>query len=174
MSAPEIATRGPNRPLWLLMPLTLLVAVVGWLVLTDPLQTFGNGAPPVENLTFERTVLDDQGIRLLVRAGGSEPMTVAQVQVDAGYWQFTQTPRGPIPRGSSAWLQVPYPWVLGEAHVITLVTNTGATFDHEIAVAVPTPKATAGQLWTQAMIGILVGVVPVALGLMFYPVLRNV
>ena len=166
--------RHPRRVIWLLMPLALLVAVVGWLVLTNPFQNFGNGAPPVENLTFERTVLDAQGIGVLVRAGGSEPMTIAQVQVDAGYWQFTQDPSGVIARGSVAWLRIPYPWVLGEAHVITLVTNTGATFDHEIAVAVPTPQATAGQLRAQAMIGILVGIVPVALGLMFYPVLRDV
>ena len=53
-------------------------------------QDFDNGAPPVENLTVERTILDQNGIRLLVRAGGSEPMTIAQVQVDAAYWQFTQ------------------------------------------------------------------------------------
>lgn len=164
----------PRRLIWLLMPVALLVAVVSWLVLTNPFQNFGNGAPPVENLTFERTVLDGEGVGVLVRAGGSEPMTIAQVQVDAGYWQFTQDPPGVIARGSAAWLRIPYPWVLGEAHVVTLVTNTGATFDHEIAVAVPTPQATAGQLQAQAMIGILVGIVPVALGLMFYPVLRDV
>jgi zinc transporter ZupT len=162
------------RFLWLLMPFALLVTVVGWLVLTNPLQNFGNGAPPVENITFERTLLDDQGIGLLVRAGGSEPMTIAQVQVDAGYWQFEQDPQGVIARGSAAWLRIPYPWVLGEAHTVTLVSNTGATFDHEIAVAVPTPKATAGQLRAQAIIGILVGIVPVAFGLMFYPVLQNI
>jgi ZIP family zinc transporter len=174
MSDIASAPRHILRFLWLLMPLALLVTVVGWLVLTNPLQNFGNGAPPVENITFERTLLDDQGIGLLVRAGGSEPMTVAQVQVDAGYWQFEQDPQGVIARGSAAWLRIPYPWVLGEAHIVTLVTNTGATFDHEIAVAVPTPKATAGQLRTQAIIGILVGIVPVAFGLMFYPVLQSI
>ncbi|MGY9036422.1 MAG: ZIP family metal transporter [Rhodobacterales bacterium] len=166
--------RGPQKLIWLLMPLALLIAAIGWIVFADPFQSFRNGAPPVEGVTFERTILNDQGLRMLVRAGGSDPMRIAQVQVDAAYWSFTQTPPGDISRGATVWLDVPYPWVLGEAHAVTLVTTTGATFTHEIEVAVSTPKVTAGQLRFQALIGIFVGVVPIVFGLMFYPVLRGV
>ncbi len=172
---PRAAIRAARTNLvWLALPLIAFAVAVTWLVSTDPLSGFRNGAPPVENLTFERTVLDDSGLRLLVRAGGSEPMTVAQVQVDDAYWQFTQDPPGPIARGRTAWLALPFPWMLGEAHALKVVTNTGTTFTHEIAVAVPTPQATAGQLRLQALVGLIVGIVPVAVGLMFYPVLRGV
>jgi zinc transporter ZupT len=156
------------------MPLSLLAAAIAWIVLANPLQGFGSDAPPVEGLTFERTILDDNGMRLLVRAGGSEPMNVAQIQIDAAYWQFTQSPAGEIPRGSTAWLDIPFAWMLGEAHVVTVVSNSGATFDHEIEVAVPTPNVTANQLQSQALIGLFVGVLPIVFGLMFYPVLQNV
>ena len=54
-----------------------------------PASVLQHGAPPVENLTFERRILNDSGLHLLVRAGGSEPMTIAQVQVDDAYWTFT-------------------------------------------------------------------------------------
>ena len=101
-------------------------------------------------------------------------MTIAQVQVDDAYWQFTQEPTGPLARGATAWIHLPFPWVLGEAHVINIVTNTGATFEHEIAVAVPTPTHDATSLLPQALLGIFVGVVPVAIGMMFYPALRGV
>lgn len=172
---PRAAIRAARTNLvWLALPLIAFAVAVTWLVSTDPLSGFRNGAPPVENLTFERTVLDDSGLRLLVRAGGSEPMTVAQVQVDDAYWQFTQDPPGPIARGRTAWLALPFPWMLGEAHALKVVTSTGATFTHDIAVAVPTPQATAGQLRLQALVGLIVGIVPVAVGLMFYPVLRGV
>ena len=60
---------------------------------------------------------------------------------------------------------MPYPWVLGEAHRVAMVTNTGTVFEHEIAVAVPTPKVSAGQLRLQALVGAIVGLLPVALGL---------
>lgn len=172
---PRAAIRAAKTNLvWLALPLIAFGIAVAWILSTDPLSGFRNGAPPVENLTFERTVLDDSGLRLLVRAGGSEPMTVAQVQVDDAYWQFTQDPPGPIARGKTAWLNLPFPWMLGEAHALKVVTNTGATFTHDIAVAVPTPQVTAGQLRLQALVGIIVGIVPVAVGLMFYPVLRGV
>ena len=137
-------------------------------------ESFDNGAPPVENLAFERTILHAGGIDVLVRAGGSEPMTIAQVQVDDAYWQFTQDPPGPIARGASAWIRLPFPWVLGEAHVVNIVTNTGATFEHEIPVAVATPTPDGRSLIAQALLGVFVGIVPVAIGLMFYPALRGV
>ena len=125
--------------LWGLLPLAMLALAIAWLLNSGSVGSLDNGAPPVENLTFERTILGSEGIEVLVRAGGSEPMTIAQVQVDDAYWQFTQEPAGAISRGSTAWIRLPFPWVLGEAHAIRIVTNTGATFDHEIAVAVPTP-----------------------------------
>ena len=159
--------------LWLLLPLAALAATVWWFVATDPFKSFGNGAPPVETITFERTVLNDAGVAVLVRAGGSQPIRIAQVQVDDAYWRFVQEPSGELANGEAAWIRVQYPWVLGEAHRVKVVTSTGTTFEHEIAVAVPTPEATPNQLWPQALIGIFVGIVPVAIGLAFYPALRG-
>jgi zinc transporter ZupT len=166
-------TQTPFRFLWLLMPLSLLAAALAWVFLANPLQSLGSDAPPVENMTFERTVLDDHGVRLKIRAGGSAPMQIAQVQIDAAYWQFTQEPQGQIARGGTVWLDIPFKWMLGESHVVTVVTASGTTFEHEIAVAIPSPQVTAAQLNTQAMIGIFVGVLPIVFGLMFYPVLQG-
>jgi ZIP family zinc transporter len=172
----DAAAGAPRRTylLWLLVPIAALGLAIAWLFSANPLAGFDNGAPPVENLTFERTILGADGIRVLVRAGGSEPMTIAQLQVDDAYWQFTQEPPGPIARGATAWIAVPFPWVVGEAHAINIVTNTGATFEHEIAVAVPTPTRDSMSLVAQAALGAFVGILPVAIGLMFYPVLRGV
>lgn len=168
-------TSPSKRPalLWAVIPLVALAAAIAWLYIANPLGSFNNGAPPVENLTYERTVLDNDGLRLLVRGGGSEPLKIAQVQVDAAYWQFSLDPPGPLNRGQSAWISIPFPWVLGEAHKVTVVTNTGATFEHEIPVAVPTPQVTSGSLLSQGVLGAFVGILPVAIGLMFYPALRG-
>jgi zinc transporter ZupT len=57
---------------------------------------------------------------------------------------------------------------------VLVVTNTGATFEHEIAVAVATPRPDGNMLWGQAVLGAIVGLLPVAVGLMFYPALRRV
>jgi zinc transporter ZupT len=163
----------PSSVLWLGLPVVALVLAAIWLVGSDWLKAFDTGAPPVERITFERTILDSDGIRVSVRAGGSEPITIAQVMVDEAFWNFRQDPPGPLDRLQAAWLHIPYPWVLGEKHEIKLVTKTGATFKHEIEVAVPTPQARLTMLRPQALLGAFVGIVPVVIGMLFYPALRS-
>lgn len=161
------------RTLWVALP-TALIVIVAWAFVTlDPLANLGNGVPPVEELTIERTILDADGIKLRVRAGGSEPMTLAQVQVDGAYWQFEQEPSGTLPRLQSGWINIPYPWVLGETHHITLITRSGITFEHTIDVATPTPQPNLSMMGIYALVGLFVGVVPVVLGMLFYPALRS-
>lgn len=157
----------------LVLPLVLFALAATWLVVADPLRFFDNSAPPVERLTVEQTILDDKGIHLKVRAGGNEPMTIAQIQVDGAYWQFTQEPKGKLDRLQAAWLHLPYPWVNEEVHAIVLITNTGVTFEHEIAVAVATVGIAAMGIGTLLMIGTFVGIIPVAVGMMFFPILRR-
>ena len=163
-----------SRFLLVLIPLGLMLGSFVWIASLDPLRGFNNSAPPVEALTVERTILDHTGIQLLIRAGGSEPMVIAQVAVDDAFWTFVQDPAGPIPRSDTAWIRIPYPWVQGEAHMVSMLSNTGTAFEHEIAVALPTPRATVGQLRQQAVVGAIVGLLPVALGLMFFPAMRGV
>ncbi len=159
--------------LWIILPLVALAIAIGVFLSSNPLEPLGVSAPPIEKLTVERTLLDDQGISLFVRASGSEPMQIAQVQVDGAYWNFTQTPPGELPRLQTAWIQLPYPWVRDETHHIRFITNTGIGFDHEIAVAVPTPQISLTRILAYALLGLYIGVMPVALGMLFYPALKQ-
>lgn len=160
--------------LWFALPLLALILASAWLIKSDWLGAFDTGAPPVEKLTFERTILDGDGIHLKVRAGGSEAITIAQVQVNEAYWSFRQEPPGPIARLSSAWLHIPYPWVVGEKQGIKILSKTGAAFENEIEVAVATPQSQLGQLGPQALLGIFVGIVPVVIGMLFFPAMQGV
>jgi zinc transporter ZupT len=171
---PEASSRPSAAAVfWLGLPVLALVLAAVWLVVGDWLKAFDTGAPPVEKLTFERTILDSEGIHLSVRAGGSEPVTIAQVMIDEAFWNFRQDPSGPLDRLANAWLHIPYPWVLGEKHEVKVVTKTGATFKKEIEVAVPTPQPQLGVLWPQSLLGAFVGIVPVVIGMLFYPALRS-
>lgn len=157
---------------WVLPPI-LLAGLVALLLTLSPAQLLNLNAPPLESLTVERTILDPEEITLQVRAEGSEPMQIAQVQVDGAYWEFTQQPPGPISRLSTATLQIPYPWVEGEAHHIQLLTKTGVTFDHTIEVALPTPGLSLSTLLGYGWLGLYVGFVPVSLGMLCYPYLKS-
>ena len=154
-------------------PLLLLALAIGAVLVLDPLDRLGASAPPVEELTVERAILDENGISVRVRADGSEPVTIAQVQVDDAFWSFVQRPAGPLGRLEPAWIDIPYPWVKGEAHHVKLLTRTGATFDYAIEVAEPTPRFTTERTVAYGLLGLFIGVLPVALGVLVYPFLKT-
>lgn len=152
--------------------LLIILMAIGFIQL-DPLAVLRGNAPPVEKLTVELAQISQEGLKLRLRAEGSEAMSVAQVQVDGAYWKFEQIPPGPLNRLGTAWITINYPWVQGESHHVTMLTNTGATFDYAIDVAMPTPDVASSLGWFLCLIGLFVGVVPVTLGMLFFPVLRD-
>ena len=161
------------RWFWGLLPLTLLAGLAVVVTSTGLLDTLRNNAPPVEELTFDRVTLSPNLITVEVVNGGPDPVTVAQVMVDEAYWTFTIRPGPTVGRLGRATIEIPYPWVENEAHAVTLLTSTGVTFSHEIAVARETPALDAGFFGLFALIGLYVGVVPVIIGLLWYPFLRR-
>ncbi|MEO6236801.1 MAG: metal transporter [Vicinamibacterales bacterium] len=170
--APPAAARA-TLWLWALVPLLLLAVLIAAIVRLEPASRLRpEGTPPVERLTIERVTLAPDGIHLTVMNDGPDPITLAQVTVDDAYWAFTAE-RSQLGHLASTAVHVPYPWVAGEAHLVKILTSTGTPFEHEIAVAVETPKATAAHLAAFALIGLYVGVLPVALGLCWFPVLAR-
>ena len=163
--------------LWLIgaAPLVLLaglLAVIGW---QGPSSAIGADAhPPIEALAFSSAQLRPSEILLTVLNDGPDPVTIGQVQVDEAYWAFTSDTGSVLSHLQSATLSIPYPWVEGETHVVRVVTSTGVTFDHEIAVAVETPRPDARYFVAFTLIGTYVGVIPVALGLLWFPLVARV
>lgn len=162
---------------WLLalLPVCLLTCVLGllfWAELGDAIR--GEDYPPLEELIFQKVELSPEGFSATVFNDGPNPVTIAQLQVDDAYWSFAADPVGAVSHLGKATLTIPYPWVHGETHVLRLVTSTGATFDHEVAVAVSTPKADARFLGIFTLIGLYVGVIPVAIGLLWLPFVKQV
>jgi len=158
--------------LWLiaLVPLALLGVLLVVIVETWPSDVIGADAhPAIEELSFATAKLTPNEISLTVLNDGPDPVTVAQVQVDEAYWTFTSDAGTTLNHLQSTRLTIPYPWVEGEKHVVRVVTSTGVTFDHEIAVAVETPRPNVRYFFAFTLIGTYVGVIPVALGLLWFP-----
>lgn len=158
-----------------LLPVALLAVLVAVFLRFDPTEAFRTAFPPVEELTIERVSFPEAGrLRIHVVNGGPEAVTIAQVIIDEAYWRFTMDEDPTLPRLRDATIEVAYPWVEGEPHVIRLITSTGVTFDHEVAVATVSPRPNARYLTTFGLLGLYAGVVPVLLGLLWYPFLRRI
>jgi zinc transporter, ZIP family len=165
--------RGPGWVLLGLLPLLGLGVLLAFIVL-EGAEIGRQDAPPVEDLSVQRVALPTEyEFVLTVRNGGPEPVTLSQVVVNDAIWDFKAEPDRTIPRLGSATVTIPYSWVEGEAYEIVLITSTGTTFDAEVPVAVLTPQFSSETFWRYALIGTYVGVIPVALGLLWYPFLRR-
>ena len=159
---------------WLiaLLPLVLLAGLIALITWTGPADAVrGAGYPPVEKLTFQSVKLGAEGITAEVLNDGPDPVTIAQVQVDDAYWAFTSSPGNVLKHLQKTTLTIPYPWVHGETHAVRVVTSSGVTFDHEIAVAVETPRPDGRFFAVFTLIGLYVGVLPVAIGLLWFPLM---
>lgn len=164
-------------PQWALalIPLLLLVVTIGGFLVLDPLAFFTGRFPPLEELTIQQVTFPDEGLlRLEVINGGPDPVTISQVLVDDAYWQHEVRPDRQLDRLGRATVDVPYPWVDGEPLTVVLLTGTGLTFEHEVEVAVQSPESGARDLLAYALLGIYVGVVPVSLGMLWFPFMRRV
>ena len=169
---PEATERRVTAGVWgvALIPLALLAALIFLIVRTGPAERLrGDNVPPVERLAIERAVLTNDGIVLHVLNDGPDPVTIAQVTVDDAYWAFTTENGLVLSHLGKTRLVIPYPWVTGESHLVKVVTSTGMTFEHEIPVAVRTPQPDGRYLMAFTLIGVYVGVIPVALGLLWLP-----
>ncbi len=156
-------------------PLILVAGLVLVFFRADPTAPFRDSFPPVEELTIDRVSFPEVGLlRIHVVNAGPEPVTIAQVMIDEAYWRFEMDTDPTLARLQGAALDLSYPWVDGEVHVIRIVTSTGLTFDHEVAVATLSPRPNALYLTTFGLLGIYAGFIPVVLGLLWYPFLRRI
>jgi zinc transporter, ZIP family len=149
----------------------LAVAIALFVLLDAPgLNRIG---VPQEKLSVERTVLKPGEIQLHVRNDGPDPVRVRQVIVNDGFASFTQTDDD-VGRLGGSEIDVEYPWIEGQDYEVVMLTGTGATIDHEITAATETPGADLDFYGLMALIGLYVGVIPVAIGMLWLPWVRGV
>jgi zinc transporter, ZIP family len=163
----------PRRP-WLagLAPLAVLAVAVAIFVALDAPGLDRIGVPQ-EELAVERTVLRPGEIEMHLRNDGADPVQVKQVIVNDGFAAFTQTDEE-IGRLAGAEVTAQYPWIEGQSYEVQLLTATGGTIEHVIETAVESPDADLGFYGLMALIGLYVGVIPVAIGMLWLPWVRTV
>ena len=171
-------SRSFELPRWAsaVLPIVLLGLVLGVFVFTSPLAGVQSGEPLPDVAITHATLPDDETIVLNVMNNGPEPVTISQVLVDEAYWDFQVKGTGgddTLAPMESAQVVVPYHWNPGWDVETALVLSDGTTFDHTIVAPSLSPGFTLDVLWTLAVIGLFVGVIPVALGMLWFPYLRS-
>ena len=164
--------------LWALVPAILLVGVVSATVAAgDSLDGLvGNAPPPADEFDVRRVEFAPGTISIHITNPQREHLTLAQVTVDDAIVPFSidgvQGART-LGRLESATVSVPFFWVEDDPYAIGLISSTGIVTTHDVPAAVATEQPSLHGAVGLAVIGVLVGVVPIALGLAWLPSLRR-
>ncbi|MDY6765652.1 MAG: metal transporter, partial [Halobacteria archaeon] len=172
----EKAEQPFGMPRWVtaLLPLVLLALIVGGFVVADPLSDLRQGQPLPDVTITNAELPNDETIIVHVTNNGPEEVTISQVLVDEAYWSYEViNGDNTLGRGESAAIRIPYHWNQGADHEVTLVLSSGATFSHTIVGAQRTVGLGIDVLLDLALMGLFVGVIPVALGMLWFPYIRS-
>ncbi len=161
--------------LWALVPVLVLAVVVGAVSMSGSwfADLIGRNPPPADEFDIRRVEFEPGEIRILVRNPQPDDLTIANVNVDDAIVPFTIDGPSTLGRLRSSTIVVPYDWVEDDPIAVGVTSSTGIQTVKEIPAAVATPEPTLDSFLGYALIGALVGVVPVALGLLWLPALRH-
>ena len=162
------------RRLWPLLPLLVLAAVVALFASTGSslIDLVGSKPPPKDEFQIRRVQLSRGEVRIRVTNPQREQLTIGSVAIDDAIVPFRLDGPRTVGRLRSSTIVVSYDWVDNEPLTVGVTSSTGIQVTEELAAAVETPQPSPGGFLGYALIGLLVGIVPIALGLLWLPSLR--
>jgi zinc transporter, ZIP family len=168
-------TGGARFRLLALVPIVLLVGAVSLFAASGSSLTglVGQNPPPEDAFDIRRVEFHEGEIRIKVRNPQRDDLTIALVTVDDAIVPFELDGPGTLDRLRSSEIVVAHDWVEDEPISVGVTSSTGIQTTKEIPAAVETPEADARSFAGYALIGTLVGIIPVALGLLWLPSLRR-
>ncbi|MDQ3102918.1 MAG: ZIP family metal transporter, partial [Actinomycetota bacterium] len=159
-----------------MLPIVLLAIAVGAFVTAGSslVDLIGKNPPQADAFDVRRVEFEPGEIRVRVTNPQTDDLTVASVTVDDAIVPFEVDGAATLGRLRSSTIVIPYEWVEDDPIVVGVTSSTGIETIESIPAAVETPGLTGSSVLGYAIIGVLVGVLPVGLGLLWLPSLRRV
>ncbi|MFN2471642.1 MAG: ZIP family metal transporter [Gaiellaceae bacterium] len=161
--------------LWALVPVVLLVGAVSAFSASGTTLTelLGANPPPVDEFDIRRVEFEPGEIRIRVTNPQADDLTIGSVTVDDAIVPFELDGPETLGRLRSSTITVNYDWVEDEPISVGVTSSTGIQTTEQIAAAVETPGPSGSSILGYTIVGLLVGVLPVALGMLWLPSLRT-
>jgi zinc transporter ZupT len=153
------------------LPLVILGAMIAFLLW--PGNSFLNFGTPLPEITVERIEFGERLIIAHIRNTGPETIDVAQADVNDRIRAAAIEPSKTLERYGSARVVIPYDWNEGQPYEVGITTSDGTRFVGGVEAATLTPRPDAGQVSLLALLGTYVGIIPVMIGLLWLPFLRQ-
>jgi ZIP family zinc transporter len=169
------ASNSAARRLWAVVPILLLALAVGAVVASGSslVGLVGSNPPPADEFDIRRVKFSPGEVRILVRNPQPDDLTIANVNVDDAIVPFATDGPRTLGRLRSSTIVVPYDWVENDPISVGVTSSTGIETVTHVPAAVETPSPSTKGFFGYALIGLVVGVLPVSLGLLWLPALRR-
>lgn len=156
-----------------LIPILLLAGVIALFVLTSGAGLNVEPAAPIESVQFDRTILRPGVIEIQLQNTSPQEITLSQININDSIVPYSITPSRTIPRLGSATLTIPFPWVQANPYTIVIFSSSSVPFQTVIGAATETRGVDGNTLVSFTLIGLYVGVIPIFLGIFWFPALRR-
>ena len=172
-------TMGENHPTKktpLILAFVPIVVLAGMIIfLLSPYgQSLINTGIPLPQVTIEKVEFHDNQILVSIRNTGPLEVVVSQADVNDRIQSAAIEPSSMIPRLAEAKVMIPFPWIPGTPYEIGITTSDGTRFSKSVEAAALAPSPDANQALLFTSLGVYVGVIPVMIGLMWYPYIRRI
>lgn len=171
------APRGKRKKIVsLVLAITPLIILAGmiYFLLSPYGQNLINTGVPLPEVTIEKVEFHENQVVAFIRNTGPEQATISQADINDRIQPAAIEPSQVLPRLSEAKVIIPFFWNTAEPYEVGITTSDGTRFSKVIEAAAPAPVPNINQFSVFAMLGVFVGVIPVLIGLAWYPFMRKI
>ena len=153
----------------------IVLAVMIFLLFSPTFQTFINSGIPLPDVAIEKIEFRENPSQIVafIRNAGPTEITIAQADVNDRIHAAAIEPGKTLSRLSDAKVIIPFFWNPAEPYEVGITTDDGTRFSKTIEAAALAPNPDSAQIIFFAVIGIYVGIIPVMIGLLWYPFIRS-
>jgi ZIP family zinc transporter len=153
----------------------IVLTVMIFFLFSPSFQSFISSGIPLPDVAIEKIEFRENPSQIIafIRNTGPAEITIAQADVNDRIHAAAIEPSKTLARLSEAKVLIPFPWNPAEPYDVGITTADGTRFSKTIEAAAPAPNPDSQQIIFFAIIGIYVGIIPVMIGLLWYPFIRT-
>ncbi|MDN5846600.1 MAG: ZIP family metal transporter [Candidatus Nitrosocosmicus sp.] len=172
----QIENRGGKRTKSIILAIIPLVILAGmiYFLLSPYSQNLINTGVPLPEVTIEKIEFHENQVVAFIRNTGPEQVTISQADIDDRIQSASIEPSSVLSRLAEAKITIPFLWNTAQPYEVGITTSDGTRFSKMVEAAAPAPIPNVNQFTLFTTIGVFVGVIPVLIGLLWYPFMRKI
>jgi len=161
----------PKIAISAIAPIVLLAILI--LFLLGPASTFLQFGIVLPEISIEKVEFIENEIQATVRNTGPVGVNVVVADVNDRIQPAAIEPDIHLERFETGLVRIPYDWNEGQPYTIGLTIDDGTRFEKQINAASASLEPNSELFVFLGIIGLLIGVVPIMIGLLWYPFIKK-